>query len=95
VSRPISRWLDDGLVVFKDIFNRVFERDDVLFEIGIDVLDHRGERRGFAGTVEPATITNAARRFGERLDLLQQAELLEAWHGRLTWRIASAHEPRC
>ena len=42
--------LDDALVVFEDVFNGVFEGDDVLFEIGIDVLDHGGERGGLAAT---------------------------------------------
>ena len=40
---------DDGLVVLEDEFNRVFHRDDVLFLVGVDVLDHRRKRGGFAG----------------------------------------------
>ena len=40
--------LDDALVVLEDIFDGVFEGDDVLFEVGVDVLDHRRQRGGFA-----------------------------------------------
>ena len=39
------------LVVFKNVFNRVFQRNDVFFEIAIDVFDHGRDRRGFAATV--------------------------------------------
>ena len=56
---------DDRLVVFKNEFDRVFQRDDVLFEIGVDVLDHRGERGGFAGTGGARHQHDAARRFGD------------------------------
>ena len=39
---------EDGLVVLEDVFDRVFERDDVLFEMGVDVLDHGRQRGGLA-----------------------------------------------
>ena len=44
---------DDALIVFEHIFDRVFERDDVFFEIGVDVFDHRGEGGGLAATGGP------------------------------------------
>src|SRR5665213_613676 len=73
---------DDRLIVLKNKFNRVFERDDVLFEIAVDVFDHRRERGGFARTRRAGHEHDAARRFGDFFDLFQQAELLKAWHIR-------------
>ena len=69
-----------GLIVFKDVFDRVFERDDVFFEIGVDVFDHRRERRGFAGTGRTGHQHDAARRFRDFFDLWQQAEFLKTGH---------------
>src|ERR1019366_5507459 len=42
--------LDHGLIVFENIFDRIFKGDEMFFEIGVDVFDHRRERGGFAGT---------------------------------------------
>ena len=66
---------DDRLVVFKNVFNRVFERDDVLFEIVVDVLDHGRERGGFAAAGGTGHQHDAARRFRDLLDLLQQTQV--------------------
>ena len=40
--------LDHRLVVLKNELDRIFQCDDVLFEVCVDVLDHRRERGGFA-----------------------------------------------
>ena len=73
---------DDALVVLEHVLDGVFQRDDVLFEVGVDVLDHRRQRGGFAATGGPGHQHDAARRFGDRADLLQQPEFLEARHLR-------------
>ena len=39
--QPDFALLDYRLVVFEHILDRVFQRDDVLLEAGIDVFDHR------------------------------------------------------
>ena len=31
-------------------FDRVFDRDHVLFAFGVDLVEHGGERRGFTGS---------------------------------------------
>ena len=41
------------LVVFKNVFNRVFKRNNVFFEITIDVFNHGRERGGFAAAGGP------------------------------------------
>jgi hypothetical protein len=46
--QPHLALFDDGLVVLKNEFNRVFNRDDVLFEIRVDVFHHRRQRGGLA-----------------------------------------------
>ena len=59
---------DDGLVVFKDELDGVFEGDDVLFEVGVDVLNHRRQRRGLAGSGGARHENDAARGSCNRLD---------------------------
>ena len=39
---------DDGLFVLKNVFDWIFERDDVAFLVLVDVLNHRGQRAGLA-----------------------------------------------
>ena len=81
--QPDFALLDDALVVLEHVFDGVFQGDDVLFEVGVDVLDHRGERGGFAATGRTGQQHDAAGRFGDLLDLLQQAQFLEAGHDGL------------
>ena len=74
---------DDRLVVLKDKLDRVFESDHVFFEIGVNVLDHRGQRGGFAAAGGAGHQHDASRRFRDLFDLLQEAQLFKAWHNRL------------
>ena len=60
---------DDALVVFEDVFDGVLQGDDVFFEVGVDVLDHGGQRRGLAATGGAGHQHDAAGRFGDFLDL--------------------------
>ena len=39
-------------------FDRIFDRDDVVLPVLIRVIDHRGQRGGFAGTGGPVTTTS-------------------------------------
>ena len=39
---------DHALIVLKDVFDGIFERNHMLFEIRVDVLDHCRKRRGLA-----------------------------------------------
>ena len=70
-----------GLIILENKFNRVFERNDVLFEVAVDVFNHRGERRGFAGAGRTSDHHDAARRLGETFDLFEQTELFKTRHG--------------
>jgi len=42
----------NGLVVLKDVFYRILKRDNMFFEVRVDMLDHGRERGGFAAAVE-------------------------------------------
>ena len=42
--------LDHRLVVLEDKLDGVFQGDNVLFEVGVDVLDHRRQCCGLAGS---------------------------------------------
>ena len=72
--------LDDALVVLEDVFDGVFERDDVLFEVGVDVFDHRGEGGGFAGARGAGHQHNAAGDLAMFSHLVQQPQFVEARH---------------
>ena len=45
---PDFALFDDRLVVFKHVFDGIFQRDDVFSKVGVDMFDHRGQRGGFA-----------------------------------------------
>src|SRR5262249_52285805 len=74
--------LEHALVVLEDVFDRVLERNDVLLEVGVDVLDHGRQGGGFAATGRSSQQYDAARGFRDFLDLLQEAQFLEAGHMR-------------
>ena len=42
--------VDDGHLVRVQVLNRVFNRDDMLGAVDVDVVDHRRQRRGLART---------------------------------------------
>ena len=50
----------------------------MLFETGVDVFDHRGEGRGLAATRGAGQQHDAARRFRDFLQNLEQPQFLEA-----------------
>jgi len=51
---------------FKDVFDGVFQRDDVLAAVGVDVLDHGRQRGGFAAPGRSRHLTRIPTRgFGD------------------------------
>jgi len=71
------------LIVFKNVFNRVFQRNDMLFEITVNVFNHGRERGGFAATGGSGHQHDSAGGFGNFFYLLQQPEFFKAGHLRL------------
>ncbi len=41
--------VDQAALVLVDVLDRVFDRDDVLAPLGVDLVEHRGQRRRLAG----------------------------------------------
>ena len=54
----------------------------MLFGIGVDVLDHRGERGGLPAPGSSGHKHDPPWRLGNLFDLLEQSQLFEAWHMR-------------
>ena len=69
--------LDDRLVVLEHVLDGVFHRDDVFAEIRVYVLDHGGERGGFARAGRAREQHDAARRFRDLAHNGRQTEMLE------------------
>lgn len=69
---------DGALVIVEDIFDGVFERDDVLFEVGVDVLDHGGEGCGFTATCGACDEDDAAFGLGDFLEHGEESEFFES-----------------
>src|SRR5207302_1356460 len=42
--------IDEAFLVVVQKFDRVFDRNHVLFALGVDLVEHGGERRGLTGT---------------------------------------------
>ena len=59
-----------------DVFDRVFERDDVVVALLVDVIDHRGQRRGFARADGARHEDEAVVVFREHLHDLGEAEVV-------------------
>lgn len=70
--------LDDRLVVLEHKLDGILQGDDVPFEVGVDVLEHRRERRGLAGTRGAGHEHDAAMRRRDVLEHRQQSQFLEA-----------------
>ncbi len=58
----------------------VFQGDNVLLEVGVDVLDHGRQRGGLAAAGRAGDQHDSARRFGDVPDLFEQAQFREAGH---------------
>ena len=58
--------------------DRVFDGDDVLVPLAVDLVDHRGQRRRLARAGRAGDEHEAARLVADLLDDRRQSELLEA-----------------
>ena len=72
VSIPTSRWLTMLLSVGMQHLDRVLDRDDVLLPRAVDVVDHRGERRGLARAGRAGDEHEPAMLVGEAADAGRQ-----------------------
>ena len=70
---------DRALVADQEL-DRVLDRDDVAGAVGVDVVDHRGERGRLARAGGAGDEDQAARFHGDALDDLGQHELLDRLH---------------
>ena len=70
--------IDDAVFVLMEELHRIFNRDDVLVPLAIDLVDHRRERRRFAGAGRAGDEHESARLIADLLDHLRQPELLES-----------------
>lgn len=64
--------------MFVVIFDRVFDRDDVMIEFAVDVVDHRGERGGFARSCRTGHKEQTAGASAETLDDGRQTDVVKA-----------------
>src|SRR6266545_5205618 len=58
--------------------HRIFDGDDVLVPLAIDLVDHRGEGGRFAGAGRSGDEDQSARTIANLLDHLWQSEILES-----------------
>jgi hypothetical protein len=78
VSRSL---VDDALLVLVEILDRVLDRHDVRAALGVDIVDHRGERRRFPLTGRPRHQRKAARLPRQVLQRRRQVEGLDRGDG--------------
>jgi hypothetical protein len=69
--------IDETLFIAVQIFDRVFDGDDVLGAQRIDAINHRGERGGFAGTGGAGGENQAALLFANRGEDAWQLEFFD------------------
>ena len=67
--------VDRRELVLVEVLDRVLDRDDVPAAGGVDVIDHRGERRRLAAAGGAGDDDEAALLLGELADDVGQAEL--------------------
>src|SRR5215204_3053525 len=67
---------DAGLVRVQEL-DRVFDGDDVLVSLAVDLVDHRGERRGLTGAGGACDEDEAARTVAELRDDGRQPQIVE------------------
>ena len=77
VSTPTSRWLTIDWLSRCRILDRVLDRHDVRRARRVDVVDHRGERRGLAAAGGAGHEHEAALFLRDLLEHRRQAELVD------------------
>ena len=84
--------VDQALVLGKHEFDRIFEREDVLAVVLIDVVEHRADRRALAGAGDAGQQYHPLIELAEPLDARRQEEPLEI--GNLVVDAAGYHAQR-
>ena len=69
--------VDQAALVLVDVLDRILDREDVFAALGVDLVDHRGERRRLAAAGRAGHEHQAARPVGERRENRRQPELAE------------------
>src|SRR6266487_1665825 len=77
---PHLALVDDARLMAVDELDRIFHRDDVPFQLFIDLVDHRGERGAFDRAGWTRDEHEPARTVGELGHHVGQAELVERLH---------------
>lgn len=75
---PISRLVNGGLVVGEDVFDGVFECDDVDGLALVHIVEHRGDRGGLAGAGDARKENDSLRLHGDLGHDVGEVEILEA-----------------
>ena len=70
--------VDEAALVLVEVLDRILDGEDVLVALGVDLVDHRRERRRLAAAGRAGDEHEAARPLGERGEHRRQAELVEA-----------------
>ena len=70
--------VDQAVLVLVDVLDRILDREDVLVALGVDLVDHRRQRRRLAAAGRAGDEHEAARPLGERRQHRRQPELAEA-----------------
>src|SRR5579872_653952 len=70
--------IDDAVFVLMQELDGILDRDDVLVPLAIDLVDHRRERRRFAGAGRPRHQDEASRTIADLFDDRRQSELFES-----------------
>ncbi len=60
--------VDETSLVLVDVLDRILDGEDVLAPLGVDLVDHRRERRGLAAAGRAGDEHEAARPIGQRAD---------------------------
>src|SRR5581483_6172088 len=76
--QPHLSLFDDALVVLEHVLDGILHRDNVLFAVGVDVLDHRRQRGGFPAAGGSGYEDNPARGLGNPFQGVGQSQFLEA-----------------
>ena len=81
--------VDQAALVLVDVLDRVLDREDVLVALGVDLVDHRGQRRRLAAAGRAGDQHEPARPIGQRRraprgspSSLERADLLRESAGR-------------
>ena len=69
--------VDEASLVLVDVLDRILDGEDVLAPLGVDLVDHRRERRRLAAAGRAGDEHQPARPLGEVADDGRQAELVE------------------